>query len=283
MFARVLCSRWRRALENIFFRGIINTMKHFQKESGNALFIILIAVALLGALSFAVTRWGAGKDTVSKEKTALAVDEMMDYANTLRTAVQRLMAVHGCTAGMLSFASNKFTDSAAYNNASAPADKSCHVFNAAGGGVTWQKPPAATVGAGLDALHVAGVEYLITGAMSVQGVGTTPSAPFCNTVNNSGQELAVMALVTRDMCLQINNAQGIVNTGGEPPVTGPAAYNIPGTSWWVFSGGFVANTTEGLQYCAQEVAGHSTGCWSDDGSANGGKHNYFFYSVLLAR
>jgi hypothetical protein len=243
-----------------------------RKNSGNALFIILICLGLFAALSYAITRSSSGTQSVSKETTQLAVDEVIQYAATLRSTVQRLVAFKGCTVGdgtapsytgTLNFASASFATPANYTNAGAPSDKSCDVFDPAGGGAAWQKPPTI-------AQAVGGSEYLITGGLSIKGVGSDSSG-------TSYFEMTLVTWVTKDMCMAINTLSGVTNTGGNPP-TNTAGMTIPSTAAQGMAKGFSSVLTLNTAGGTPEVETHMTGCWYD---TTGGHYN--FYSVIAPR
>lgn len=65
-----------------------------KSNSGNVLFLILIAVALFAALSYAVTSSsrGGGIDA-KKDSSELIASEIMNYVSSLEQAVTRL---RGC-------------------------------------------------------------------------------------------------------------------------------------------------------------------------------------------
>ena len=72
------------------------------RERGNALFLILIAVALFAALSYAVTQSGRGSGTVDRETAMITAGQITQYPAGLRTAITR-MIITGTTATALNF------------------------------------------------------------------------------------------------------------------------------------------------------------------------------------
>ncbi len=61
------------------------------KQAGNVLFLILLAVALFAALSYAVTQSSrSGGKNASDEKARLVVAEILNYENAIRMAAQRI-------------------------------------------------------------------------------------------------------------------------------------------------------------------------------------------------
>ncbi len=61
-----------------------------KNEHGNALFLILIAVALFAALSYAVTQSGGGGGTIDKEQNIIKTALLMDQASLIKNHIQRL-------------------------------------------------------------------------------------------------------------------------------------------------------------------------------------------------
>ncbi len=80
-----------------------------KKEHGNALFLILIAVALFAALSYAVTQSGGGGGTIDKEQNIIKTALMMDQASLIKNHIQRLY--------ILNEVDQVRFDSSAYNTA----------------------------------------------------------------------------------------------------------------------------------------------------------------------
>ena len=115
----------------------------YNSQAGNVLFLILIAVVLFAALSYAVTSSsgsGGNKDT-SEDKAKLYVAEITQYASAVRTAITWLTATSKCDDTELSFEGPPFDGSDVdYVNPNSPNDFSCHIFHPEGGGVSFRTP-----------------------------------------------------------------------------------------------------------------------------------------------
>ncbi len=108
-----------------------------RNQSGNVIFYILIAVALLAALSFTVSQSGRGSvSNVSLEQSKLFATEIIEYGNNVAMAVSQLR-LRGVSADEVSFEN---TVVAGYTNA-ACTEADCLIFDIEGGGLTFQSPP----------------------------------------------------------------------------------------------------------------------------------------------
>jgi hypothetical protein len=106
-------------------------------QKGNVLFLILIAVALFAALSYAVTDSSrGGVDGGSQETNKRTASEFVQYGISLNTAITRLRVLNQCSNEEISFEIAPFDGAGSRYNANSPADFSCHVFHPAGGGVS---------------------------------------------------------------------------------------------------------------------------------------------------
>src|SRR3954466_10752008 len=62
-----------------------------EAERGNALFLVLIAVALFAALSYAITQSGRGGGSgITNEQAQLVAARIIQMANDTRTGIQRM-------------------------------------------------------------------------------------------------------------------------------------------------------------------------------------------------
>lgn len=168
-----------------------------KNQSGNALFLILIAVALFAALSYAVTQSGRGGGNIDRENTEIAASQITQYAELISQSVLRLRLINGCTESELNFnfdsdgdgnVNNDAGDS--YNNPNSPTDLSCHVFHPNGGGVPFQDLSQFSPTTGPQGI-------LIVGTTSVEDIGTP--AP----------ELMLVSVITPELCDVINRNLGI--------------------------------------------------------------------------
>ena len=134
-------------------------MKIKNKIAGNAMFFVLIGVALFAALSYVVTQSGQTSGSrADRETEQLQVNEILQYGSALQHALQRMVMSGGCRIGIggnlvlfdgtVGFDSSEWANPGDYDNPNAPADNSCDIFDPVGGGVDWQPPPVASQSVG---------------------------------------------------------------------------------------------------------------------------------------
>ncbi len=107
-------------------------------RSGNAIIFVLVGVALFGALAYTFMRGAkSGSGNLTAQQARMAAQELADFFSTLDRAIQKLR-LKGCSENDISFASSNDTGAYVTDNDSttAPPDKSCHVFDPNGGGMT---------------------------------------------------------------------------------------------------------------------------------------------------
>jgi len=242
-------------------------------QRGSAIIYIFIGVALFGALMFMFSR-GASQNSSSvssKADNALAISEIVSYAQTVERAVNKLIS-KGCSESNLRFYYPDFDgagDYAGQAEYSDPNQNQCFVFVPTAGGVKWKRPPK-IVG---DLGGINNNDYFFSGNIGVWNVGNND----CETT-----ELMISTRVSRDLCMAYNEKFGVVNTGGEPPEYqrsgGSAGYQKFGWGggdgfWCGHSIGYPSDSPPGT-----ELVGRTAGCYHANDSGD-----YYFYYVLLAR
>lgn len=235
-------------------------------ERGNILFLILLAVVLFAALSYAVTQSMRGGDNdATKENADLMAAQIIQYATNVEQAILRMRLSNNCSDTQISFQNDIVTG---YTNGAAPA--SCRVFDANGGGLAWETPPAKALVdvATANALGRAGVGY---GAYSISSQTSLTGIGLADTGNSGvGKDLLLgLPYVSDAVCAAVNKQLGlgtVAACAGYYPVGDPNA-KFKGT---YFSGGGYA--------AGMATPGARSGCVP--GSSYTG--NSFFH-VILAR
>jgi hypothetical protein len=157
---------------------LINSV--FPQHNGNALFLILIGVALFAALSYAITQSGRGGGSAAREQESLTASRIVSYGGQIQQAVTRMKLANGCADTQLSQVGLQGTNWLG-ENPSAPTDKSCHIFQPAGGGVPATRFPAEAFTIPTSANWTGSGTYsawpigygAINGCNSITGWGTT--------------------------------------------------------------------------------------------------------------
>lgn len=106
-------------------------------QKGNVLWFILIAIALMAALTLTFTRSNKNSTgDASPEQNKIMALEILNYAKEVENAVKQLQA-RGCSENEISFENPTGTNV----NPDTPVDGSCKVYDPAGAGLTWKTPP----------------------------------------------------------------------------------------------------------------------------------------------
>jgi len=232
-------------------------------QNGNALFLILIAVALFAALSYAITQSGRGGGNVSKETAQLQAAQLTQYMAEYQRAIQMLMTVNGCTETQLSFdhVSWGHTD---YDNPDSPSDERCHFFADAGAGLDPTAFPSDITS-----------EIVFTGRTSIDGLGRNPGS---SGNSYSSELLMVLRGLSYDHCLSLNQGASL----SDPvPQTDPIYTNMFGSNSGYFNGDFNHQNRIGSSYGgAANVDGQVMGCVQASYSGN---LEYVGFLALIAR
>ncbi len=224
-------------------------------QRGNILFLILLAVVLFAALTYAVTgsQKGQVKD-VSSEKADTLAATILQTGSLTENAINRLKLVNGCADTQISFDSPTVSG---YYYAASPADKHCYVYDPAGAGLSFPQPPP----------ELGNVQYWFNGRTKWLKAGAAAGASL------------VMALPINSaaLCAAINKALG-----------NPATLAVDWIDSTKFKGGYSPNNgfpddggnMTGYELktigCLQTYTGNQT--YYDQVGAP-----YFYYHVLILR
>lgn len=244
-------------------------MRDFSSQRGNVLFIILLAIALFAALSYAALQGSrSGTAGMTDEQARMAAQEIISYGNTMQTRAQQLR-LQGCLDTQLDFANPVWARVDGLllthepgHNPNAPAsgcsifeNTLAKVFNDAH--VYW--PDINSCG-GCTALGTSRIIRLI-----LPGVGTA-----------AGEDLVYrLAYVREEVCIAINKSLGITNPSDKPP-------HVTNTSTTMaydgdYTGAQVAVDSSGA------VTGKTAFCASGVATPTASSGDYSYLQVLIAR
>lgn len=164
-------------------------IRNYKSQKGNVLFLILIAVALFAALSYAVTQSSRSGGDASKETNVINTAALTQYPNSVRTAVLR-MIIGGIDPLDIYF--NKPDEFSGGGFTFFVGKESRGVFHPQGGAASYQQVPAnlASAAAAIDWAFTADFEIPLLG---ISAAGST------------GNELIAFADgVTENICSRVN-------------------------------------------------------------------------------
>ncbi len=225
-------------------------------ESGNVLFLILIAVALFAALSYAVTQsTRSGSGSTERESSALNSATITQHPTALRTAVVR-MVLGGMGAEDIGFESPAAGD---FNDASS----NQRVFHPSGGGAVYQTAPE-------DAMTSAySGRWYINYNFEVPQIGRTGTA---------GNDLiAFLPGISQTICSRIN--EEFIGSTSIPALD--LTNNLVEDDFEV-GDTFPQGDEPDMSPAGNEFDGQPTGCF-EDANINGGSAAYVIFSVILER
>ena len=243
------------------------TFKQTSRESGNVLFLILIAVALFAALSYAVTSsTNSGGGNANEENNLVTSASIAQIPVQMKTAIIRQMVSKNvvnpdATGDLAADASGLLFDKPPFTGV-ATADEYRLVFHPNGGGASYAP---ATVGliTGADG------EWVFTKAYEIENVGSTTNADL------AGNEIiAFLPGITSSVCDKINEEVGIT---GVVDINNTNVIDLSATVETLVEGATLADGGDanlGATDHAPGIAGKPYGCINNDGT-------YVYYHVLL--
>lgn len=223
-------------------------------QSGSAIFIVILAVAMFAALSYAVFKDRVGSmSTLSDQQAKLAAEEIIAYGDALAKAVQTLK-LRGCSDTQFDFANGMWKTPAgasihtAGHNASAPSS-GCSIFSPSDGR--------------LNAL-VFSNNYFVEeiGGDTEPGSSRVKTAGMPGVGDSSQLEMIWLLPHLKDeVCLKLNSILGINNPSDAVPLhtqSGGGFNDYNGA----YSSGTLVDTSGALTghtaYCTVRSAGGST-------------------------
>lgn len=232
------------------------TVKHDRmSEKGNVLFLILIAVALFAALSYAVTQsTRSGGGDASKETNLVNAAGITQYPASVKTAITRMVVSSSIDPDSLLF--NPPSTFSAFTT-TYPATNG--VFHPTGGGATYTDAPASVM-----ENNAAGTWHF-NGANRVTNIGTTDAS--LSTAD--ADVIAFLSGVKKSVCDSIHKKLGIATTYATiSPINITSDMTVANPNINISGGGTIAST---------ELTGQPQGCFQQPAN------NYVYYHVLVER
>lgn len=228
-------------------------------ESGNVLFYILIAVALLATLTIAVSQGGRGSaNQISEERARLYAGEILEYANIMSSAVSQLR-LRGVTDDLLCFDHTQW-GADDYDHAGCT-DNFNRLFHPEGAGLEWVRPPPEA----MDTTASPDNLWHIYGDNEIENIGTTSGAA------GSSDLILLVDELSQNVCEQINQLLGHTEDGDSIP-------QDTGYGETRYIGAFAYSETIVDEASGTALDGKSEGCFEDTTN-----NVYAFYKVLIAR
>lgn len=245
--------------------------KENNPESGNALWFILLAIALLVALTLTVTRsTDNAQQNGVREQDRIQAADILRQAKGIASAIDQ-MRLAGIPENNIDF-DNK--DVAGYTNANCTAG-ACGVFFSSGAGLTYKAPSADWLDASQSAKPLYGQWYFY-GTACVPNVGTGGGT--CNSAASSTELIVGLPWINETLCIELNRLAGVTNLTNptRPPVLALTAYTA---SLDKFTGTFITDSI--INGSGNEFDGKQAGCFQ--GAASNPAGGYHFYQVVIAR
>ncbi len=237
--------------------------RNYNSESGNVLFLILIAVALFAALSYAVTqstRTGGGSG--DNETALISSAQLTQYPASIRTSVVRMII------GGTDVTNLEFNSPSQFGTLVNPANG---VFHPSGGGATYANAPGNMMATGSQGA------WVFNGENQIDLLGTTDAG---GPITSTADIIAFLPGITLTLCQRINTELGLAAT---PVVSG----GLDITTDMIDGAGITAGGgTIGDPAPATDAAldGQPFGCLQHDADLDGdGTNDYVYYHVLVER
>lgn len=266
---------------------LINIKGGRQSERGNVLFLILIAVALFAALSYAVTSsTRSGGSGANEETNLISSAQITQYPSTIRTTIIRMVVSNNTAAEDLIF--NEPEEFDEFDTAFPDDDESLGVFHPEGGNATYADAPG-------DIMAVGGGnqdgKWFFNAENEIVFVGRSASdASSEGTVNDQTADLiAFLPGLNEAICRRINEELSIEDTAAGGGVVIPVESGIDydttemvttaGTPVGICDGGTCGGGVIGVTGTnADSLNAQPFGCFRD-----GTTGPFVYYHVLVER
>ncbi len=230
-------------------------------EAGNVLFLILIAVALFAALSYAVTQsTRSGGGDASSETNLVNSAQITQYPAGIKTAITRMIISNSVDPAELEFnAPADFTASGPLGVALT--SEQVGVFHPNGGGAVYALAPDSVVDTAINPTK----EWVFNSENEIYNIGTdgAPSA-------SSADIIAFLPGVKQSICTSIHNKLGL-STTFEAETTIDYATQMDSSNTGIGAGGGIIGDAGG-----STLNGQPQGCFLDGTT-------YVYFGVLVER
>jgi hypothetical protein len=227
-------------------------------EKGNVLFLILIAVALFAALSYAVTQSSrSGSGDAGSETNLVNSAQITQYPSSVRTSIIRMMVSKGVAVDQLLF------DKPPYTDLTTAALRERGVFHPEGGGSSYGDAAAEVMANGAPG------PWYFNGSLEVLNLGTSTASSV------AGNEIiAFLPGVKKAVCDKVNEQLGITgDVNSDVDLSGFADNMITASTANVdgdlILGDATSTDTVGL-------AGQAFGCYQNNNTST-----YVYFHVLV--
>lgn len=225
-------------------------------QRGNVLFLILIAVALFAALSYAVTQSSRSGGDASRETNLLNSAQITQYPTSLQTAALRMIIDGNSVSNIL------YTPPGDFGTAS-----NQYLFHPNGGGAIYSTVPAELMAGSSEGI------WVINGEFAIENIGTAQS-----------DVIAFLPGISQDLCTKINDELGITGIpefGSDVSASGAGGYY---GSYADADSRTAATAISSLpdslvNFTATELEGQPFGCFENDS----GTGTYVYYHAIVER
>lgn len=237
--------------------------KHNKNTKGNVLFLILISIGLFAALTYTMAKTNRTATYSQESDDHAKTLEVLSFAEKVGAAVNRVHFQNNCRTSYITF---EHATGDGYTNAASPANERCHIFSHEGGAIKYLTPPTQL----LDNDHAADSlygEYLITGNVCIDKIGSGTEADGCDSDGVENEELLlILPWVKESVCRTINSI-----------LSNPKLIEDEGQSFG--SSKFTGTFTDG--FVISDILGgdvYNIGCFKSSSAPGDGYH--FFYTML---